>query len=278
VAVLIYFIVILHYGLASSAIFAIATLVVVSFFTKRTRMGPKKLLDALEGGSRALPEVGTVLVTAGLIAGAFAVTGLGLRLATGLVGVAGGSLFVLVILAGITCFIFGLGLSGIAVYVLSAIFLAPALIMMDVEPVAAHFFVLYLAHAALITPPVCSSSYLAAAIADAPLMKTGWQSCRLGIVIYLVPFVCIYDPALLMVGTPEHIALAAVTALAGVFLLSTGVAGYFFRTANWVERILFFASGMLLLIPGWQTDIIGLGVSILPIMWQVRKRRLPPTG
>ena len=155
---------------------------------------------------------------------------------------------------------------------------------MGVQPIAAHFFVLWIAHAALITPPVCVAAYLAGAIARAPLMATGWQACRLGVVVYIMSLIWVQDPALLLIGSPGHIIAAVVTAIAGVYFVSCGVAGQMFKPASWPERILLMAGGVLLMIPGryvdptgfWYTDLAGLAAVALPVLWQVAGARFMP--
>lgn len=274
--VIIYLLVFLHYSVTTAAVAAIISLVLASMFKKGFRMGPKKLGDALAGSSQGLPEVGNAIAIAGILMGAFNVTGVGLTISQEMVALARGNLMVLAIITGIACIIFGMGLSGVAVYLLGAIFMAPALTLMGVYPIAAHFFVLWLAHAALITPPVCGAAYLAGAIAGAPLMATGWQACRLGVVVYIMSFAWINDPAVLMVGTPAHIGLAIAATIAGVYFMSCGIAGRMLSPASWPERILFMVGGLLLMLPGTLTNAIGLGVVALPLLWQVGRARLMP--
>ena len=273
ILVIIFVLVILHYTPATAAVVAIIALVLVSMLKKSYRMGPRKLANALAGSSAGLPEVGNAIAIAGIVMGSFNITGIGLTLSRQLVALAGGNLTLLVIFVAIACLIFGMGISGVAVYLLGAIFMVPAMIIMGVNPIAAHFFVLWISHAALITPPVCGAAFLAGAIAEAPLMATGWQACRLGIVVYLMSVFWAYDPALLLVGSPGHVALAVVTAIAGVYCASCAVAGRMLRPANWLERILLLTSAILLFFPDLYLSLIGLAVAAPAVLWQLVKAR-----
>ncbi|MFH0913975.1 MAG: TRAP transporter fused permease subunit, partial [Chloroflexota bacterium] len=275
-AVIIFMLVFLHFSPATSAMAATAALVLASLFKKSYRMGPRKLGAALAGASQGLPEVGTAVAIAGILMGSFNITGVGLTIAQELVALSGGNLAVLVGLITVACLVLGMGLSGIAVYLLAAMLLAPALVMLNVPPLAAHFFVLWIAHAALITPPVCPAAFLGGAIAGAPLMETGWQACRLGIVVYLLPFIWVYDPALLWIGSPGHIAFAMTTAIAGVYFTSCGVSGLMLKLLRWWERLLLLIGGILLLIPGGLTDLTALAVVAVPVVRQLGGTRLVP--
>jgi TRAP transporter 4TM/12TM fusion protein len=271
IVVILFLLVFLHYSPATAAMAAIVSLVLASMLKKGYRMGPRKLANALAGSSAGLPEVGTGIAIAGILMGAFNITGIGITLSRQLVALAGGNLTLLAVITAIACLIFGMGISGVAVYLLGAIFMVPGLTLMGVNPIAAHFFVLWMAHAALITPPVCGAAFLAGAIADAPLMATGWQASRLGIVVYLMSVFWVYDPALLLVGSPGHIALAIVTAIAGVYCASCAVAGRMFRLAGWVERTLLLAGAILLFVPNLNFSLIGLAAVAPVIVWQVIK-------
>jgi TRAP transporter 4TM/12TM fusion protein len=267
-AVMLILLVGLHYSAATSAIAAILAIVIFSNLTKRTRMGPKKWLDALGGITQGLPQVGTSIVVAGVLDGSFQLTGVGLVLAQKLVELAGGSTVILTLLVAIALFILGLGLSVVACYLLAVVLLVPAMIMMGVHPLAAHFFVIWMAQAALITPPVCQPAFFAAGIAGAPLMAAGWQACRLGIVVYLVPIFWVFDPALLLVGSWDHIMLAIISTIVGIVYLSCGISGLMLTKSPWWERILVIVGGVCLLVPVIFVKLIGLALVAIPTIRQ----------
>jgi len=162
---------------------------------------------------------------AGLLVGAFTLTGVGLTISNDLVKLAGGQLFLLVIFVSALCIVMGMAMSGMAIYVIVAIFIAPSLITMGVNPLAAHMFVYWMAHTALITPPVGNAFMIGATIAGAPLMATGWQACRLGVAVYMIPLTWILDPATLMIGTPIHILLATVFTAGAIYFVTCALRG-----------------------------------------------------
>jgi TRAP-type uncharacterized transport system fused permease subunit len=156
-----------------------------------------------------------------------------------------------------------MGIPVLPAYIMLAILVAPALTSVGVLPLAAHLFIFYFAALSFITPPVCPAVYVAAAIGVSPIMATGFQAVRLGIVAYIVPFMFIYAPALLMKGSPARIALATMTSLIGVVILSFGVEGYILKRVGWLLRIPLLAGGIMMIMPGWLTDIFGIGIVVV---------------
>lgn len=136
-----------------------------------------------------------------------------------------------------------------AIYVLMAVLVAPAVISLGINPLGAHLFVFYYALMGFLTPPVCPAAWVAAPIAGAPMMKTGWTSARLGIVGYIVPFIFVFSPALLLQGHFGLLLPTVVTALAGIAALAIGAVGYLFRPVGALRRILFILAGLALLMP-----------------------------
>jgi TRAP-type uncharacterized transport system fused permease subunit len=144
------------------------------------------------------------------------------------------------------------------------------LVEYGLPPLASHLFVFYFGLASFITPPVCVEAFLAASIAKAPMMKTGFQSSRLGIVVYLVPFMFATNTTLLMMGHPLRIVLAAITAIVGILALSAAVSGYLLSKLNWMSRIALVITGVMLMIPGWPTDILGTLILLGMVLFQWR--------
>lgn len=235
-------------------------------------------MAALADGIQEMPQLGTVICLASILVGAIELTGVGVRLTGGLVTAAGGNLALLLVFTAIAALILGMGMPTSAVYILVALLLAPALVTAGLQPIVAHFFVFYYGLTAMLTPPVCLTAYVAAAIANASFTKTGWQAMRLGIVVFIVPFMFAYAPELLMIGPAGQILQAAIIAFIGVLFLSAGIEGYLLRPAGWVERILFLAAGGLMMVPGWTTAIIGAGVGTLVFLWQFMTRRSCMSG
>lgn len=267
-AVLIYYLLIVRFAPATAALYATASIILVSFFRREFRFGPKKLLATLENTGRALLDVGIICALTGIIIGAVYLTGLGVNLSIILTTLAGANVLLLLILAAAASIVLGMGMPSVACYALLAILVAPALTKFGIEPLAAHLFILYFGVMSFITPPVAPAAIVAAGMAGAPFLRTGWQAMRLAIVAYLVPFIFVFRPVLIMRGTAIEILLNFFSATIGVALLAVALEGYLSRRLNWLGRILTFAGGMGLLIPGWQTDIVGLAIFGAVYLWQ----------
>ncbi len=241
-----------------SVLAALAALIVVSAFKKETRLGPKKFVTALEGGSYGVLEVGVLTALAGVVSASLSITALGLRLSSVIIAVSGGQLWAMLLLAGAACYFLGMGISSIAAYILLSILVAPTLVGMDVPILAAHMFIFYMGLTTFITPPFAPAVYVASGIAQAPMFKTGFQAMRLGIVLLVVPFMFIYRPALLWMGSPLEIAAAGISSIIGICALAGGIEGYLWKEANAGQRALMIAAAIILILPGWQTDVAGI--------------------
>ncbi|MFC2003530.1 TRAP transporter permease [Chloroflexota bacterium] len=275
---LVVLIVVVQYSPQTSCIYALVVVVIVSWLIKGKGMGPRKIMDALSRGVEQVPQLGVVIAMVSILVGGIELTGVGVRLTGGLVTLAGGNMFLLLLFTAFAAGVLGMGMPTSGVYILVAILLAPALVMVGLQPIVAHMFVFYFGLTAMITPPVCLTAFVAASIAGAPFMKTGWQAMRLGIVIFIVPFMFAYAPELLMIGSAGQIALAAGTSLIGVVFLSAGLEGYLLKSAGWPERILFLVAGMMMMIPGLTTDILGVALGSVAVLWQFIGRRATATS
>jgi TRAP-type uncharacterized transport system fused permease subunit len=210
--------------------------------------------------------IGEKFGLAGLILGAVQVSGLGFILAHGLVQLAGGNVVVLLFLTAVVSMILGMGMPTTAVYVLLAVLVAPALVQLGIEPLAAHLFIFYFGMVSMITPPVCLAAYTAAAIAQADSMRTGLEATRLGIVAYIVPFLFAFSPTLLLAGSPVDVSLAAVTAMVGTVLIAIALTGYLLREISEIKRALLGLAALALLFPhvgpgilfSWVTNVAGI--------------------
>ena len=237
---------------------AIVLTVIVSQVSMKTRMGPRKIFDALEKSVKGAVLVTVVCAAAGIMICIINMTGLGVRMSSLLVEISGGYLLILLLLTMITSIILGMGLTTSACYIFLALITAPALIEMGVVPMAAHLFILYFGCLSAITPPVCIGSYAAAALAGSKPMVTGFLAWRLALVAFILPFFFVYQPALILLGSIGTIALAIGTAIVGVVNFAIMLQGYLFRKTSKPERVLFGAGGLLLIYPGLLTDVIGI--------------------
>jgi len=279
-AALIYSLFILYLSPGKAALFAGAAILLVSFFPLRTRFRLSWILEALKQTGEGLLELTMVVAVAGLIIGVIQFSGLGFILPVILGRLAGGNLFLLLIIIGVANIILGMGMPTVAVYVLLAVLMAPALIQLGVGVLAAHLFILYYGILSMITPPVCFAAYAGAAIAGSDSMRTGYTCMRLGILAYIVPFLFIFSPALLLMGPAGNIIVSTVTAIAGCFLLGCALVGYLFRELSQQIRVLMGVAGIGLLIPIQSQffmvtlfiNIIGGSLALVLLLWEWRRR------
>lgn len=218
----------------------------------------RSMVKALEVGAKSIVLVATLIAAAQIVIGMINLTGIGVKLSEFIIGTSGQSLLASLFFAMVVCIILGMGLPTTAAYVLAASVVAPALIKLGAQPLAAHLFVFYFAIISAITPPVCAAVYVAAAIARANWLKTGFIATRLGLAGFIAPYMFVYAPSLLWQGPLLEIAWATLTACVGVIALAAGAMGYLIRPANLLERLLLVVAALLLIKPGVYTDVGGL--------------------
>ncbi|MDP2659110.1 MAG: TRAP transporter fused permease subunit, partial [Dehalococcoidia bacterium] len=265
-SILVYVLFIQNSDAGDAGIFAALATLALGFLRKELRARPRWVLETLQSTGRTLLELGVTVALAGLILGAVQVSGLGFILSYALVSLAGGNIYALLLLTAIVSMILGMGMPTTAVYVLLAVLVAPALVQLGIDPLGAHLFIFYFGMVSMITPPICLAAYTAAAIVQADAMKTGLQATRLGIVAYIVPFLFVFSPALLLKGSAFDVSLAVVTATVGAVLLGMALTGYFVRELGWLKRVLLVVAALNLLTPAtgkgvmftWITDVVGM--------------------
>lgn len=256
-----------------AALFGIGTGFVLSFLRKITRLTPRGFVELLVSGARTALPVIAACATAGIVAGTVTVTGLGGQLGKGLVDLAGGNFFIVLFMVMIACLVLGMGLPTTANYVVTATIAAPILYNnFDVPLIAAHMFVFFFGILADITPPVCLAAYAGAGIAAANPMRAGVTALRIAIAGFLIPYVFILEPALLLQGSVTELLTALVTLILGMVGVSAGLAGYFFGSTNVIERLLLVASGIALVYPSLWISVAGLaGLVVIAIEQKLRK-------
>ena len=247
--------------------------ILASFLKKGFRLNLGKFLKALEEAGQTILEIGIVCGAAGLIVGVVLFTGLGSSFAQILTEMSGGNLFILLILAAIANIILGMGMPIITVYIIVVVLVTPALIAMGVAPGAAHLFVIYFGMVSFLTPPVCLSVYAAMAIANARMWPTAVRGLKLSIAAYLVPFFFVYNPNLLLIGSPLPIVIHVITAFIGLLLISAGLEGYLFQNTGWVKRVLFIIAGIALMAPSYMAELGGGALGIFLTLWEWLIRR-----
>ena len=261
-----------------AVIYGILTAFLVSLVRKETRMGIKKFFYVLEQGARvALPVIAAV-ATAGIIAGVVSMTGLGAKFAASIIALSGGHLFLALFFTMIACLILGMGLPTTANYVVTATIAAPALINgFDLAPIAVHMFVFYFGILADITPPVCLAAYAGAGIAQANPFKSGVTAVKLAIAAFIVPYIFVYSPILVMVdATAIPLIITIITAILGMIAVSSSMIGFFIRNSRFYERIILFVAGIALIVP----NVIGaaIGIPLMVAVWFLQKQRDDDSG
>ncbi|MDI6763023.1 MAG: TRAP transporter permease [Thermodesulfobacteriota bacterium] len=256
-----------------ACIYAIVATLVVSLLRTETRMGLKKIMEALELGARNMLPVAAACGCAGIVVGVINLTGLGLKFTSLILFIAGDSLAPALIFTMIAGIILGMGLPTTAAYIVQAALLIPALIKLGVPVIAAHLFVFYFAIISAITPPVAMAVYAAAGISGSNIWKTGLAAMKAGATGFIVPFMFVYGPSLLLIGSPTSIVTTIVSASIGVVLLSAGLMGWFLKEANYLERAMLIAGAIFLINPGLFTDAVGLLLLIGVILLQKYRHR-----
>ena len=259
-----------------AALVAIVLSILASSLRKSTRMKPIEIVNGLESGARNVLGVVIACAAAGIIIGVVTKTGVGLKLASGLLALSGGMLLPTMFFTMITSLILGMGVPTTANYVITSTIAAPALIQMDVPVLAAHMFVFYFGIIADVTPPVALAAYAASGISGGKPLLTGVNASKLAIAAFIIPYIFVLSPELLMINaTPTGILWAVATAIIGMVGLSSAMIGYLYYYSTWYERIILFASGLLMIIPGIVTDVPGLMLFMLILVGQkARKARL----
>jgi len=282
--VLVYTLMFAFWEAGKAGMAAVIATFLVGALQKETRPTFKGILHSVEETGRILLDIVVVTSLAGLVIGAFQLSGLTFKFALLLVNMAGGSTIALLLLTAIVSILLGMSLPTTVVYIMLAVLVGPALVQVGIPPLAAHLFFFYFGMLSLITPPDCIATYAAASIARADFWKAGWTGMRLGIVAYIVPFVFVFHPALLFKGSFLDIGGAIASAVMGVIFLGIGVAGFLFRPIGWVKRGIMILAGVALIpsavTPLWlATNLAGLAVAlgIVALEWKLKPAALAAT-
>ncbi|HZG72420.1 MAG TPA: TRAP transporter permease [Chondromyces sp.] len=253
-----------------AALWSILITILASAVRKETRIGFRGFIDALVDGARSALGVAAATAAAGIIVGVVTKTGLGLKMANGLIDLAGGYLIPTLMLTMVAALILGMGSPTTANYVITSTIAAPAIILLGVPDLPAHLFVFYFGIIADITPPVALAAFAAAGVSGGEPIKTGFYSARLAIAAFIIPYIFVLSPELLMIDTTWYYLIWVVfTALAGMMAIGAGVIGYWIRGLNWMERVIGIIGGLCLIYPEGMTDLIGLGLFVLLVALQL---------
>jgi len=263
----------LRYSAQTSIMYTLGALIIVGSFKKETRLTPRKIIGALEDSARGMLPIIPLCTGIGVLVGSVEITGAGTKFTSELLTISGGNLMILLVLTGFAAFILGMGMTAVSVYILTVVLLAPALIKAGVEPIAAHMFLFYFGCLSFITPPVCVDAYIAAGISGGSPFATGFRAMRLGFAAYLVPWAFVFNPGVLMIGTPLEILVAVFFVTLGAMSMGVVFEGQFLTALKPWERILLIPCSLCIFIPNPVTRGIGLGVEALVVFSQIMAHR-----
>ncbi|KAA0888657.1 TRAP transporter permease [Pusillimonas sp. ANT_WB101] len=264
------------YSAAFAALCGIASVIPTTWLRASTRkvFTPYVIIETLADGARNTVIVALACACAGIVVGIITLTGAGLDFTSLVLVMSGDTLLIALVMTMLAGILLGMGLPTTPAYIVQVALLVPALVKLGVQVEAAHLFVLYFAVLSAITPPVAMAVYAANGISRGSLMDTSWAAVKLGLTGYVIPFMFVFGPSLMLMGEPLTIVQTAITAAIGVICLAGSLHGYFFfGPARFIERVLLMAGAFSLIKPGLLTDAIGLGLILLAIVLQLLTRR-----
>ena len=236
-------------------------------------MTRKEVFEAFIDTTSSMGTVAMACACAGIIIGVLTITGLSLRLTAIMTSASGSNIVVLLLLTAVAAYILGMGMPTTAVYITVAVVLTPALIVLHVPPLVAHFFAFYTAMLCMITPPVALATYTTAGIAGENPTAVGFEAMKLGFLLFVLPFLFVSAPALLLIGTPIAIALTFANTFLALFPMAMGFVGYSLRPLGRMARFLYLASAALILYPELFTSLAGIALFAILLFQDLRRRR-----
>ncbi len=267
------------------ALGAIILWIVICLFRRSFGISLLELIDALKSGARGVLSVAVACAMAGMIVGSVTLTGVGMKFATGLVHFSGGNMYLMLLFTMLASLILGMGVPTTANYLITSSICAPAIISMLVSmqglegptkaiTMSAHLFVFYFGIIADITPPVALAAMAGSAIAKGDPFKTGVTATRIAIAAFIVPYLFVLNPAMLMIDTGVfEVIQIVITALVGIYSISGGLCGYILDNCRWYEVVLLIAGGLGMIIPGTMSDIVGLVLLIAIMLMQYKRKK-----
>ncbi|AJY49984.1 TRAP transporter, 4TM/12TM fusion protein [Halomonas sp. KO116] len=268
-------ILIIGYTPTVAAFYGCVSTIALSYVQRETRLTFQGFIECLVETARTAVPVVIACATAGIIVGSVMMSGLGLRISSLILELSHGSLLLSLLLTAVAAIILGMGMTTTAVYVTLAALIIPGLERTGVEPLAAHLFVLYFGVISYVTPPVALGAFAAAGVARTKPGRTALTAFRVAAAGFIVPFMFVYGPELLLIGSPGAIILSVATAILGVTCLSATLCGWLLLSLNWIERVLLLGAAILLMLSGWGTDL--LGIVVLLSVFTFQKYRVRPT-
>lgn len=272
--VIIVYLLVSGYTPMRAALVAIVLSIVCSALRKSTRMKPVEIVRGLDKGARNVLSVLVACASAGIVIGVVTKTGVGLKLASGLLTLSGGLLLPTLFFTMITAIVLGMGVPTTANYVITSTIAAPAIIQMGVPVLAAHMFVFYFGIIADVTPPVALAAFAGAGIAGGNALRTGINASKLAIAAFIIPYMFVLSPVILMIdATAGTLILTTITAIIGMVALSSALIGYLADTCHPYERLLLIAGGLMMIKPGMMTDLAGFALFAVVLLSQWKRRK-----
>ncbi|ATW23732.1 TRAP transporter permease [Candidatus Formimonas warabiya] len=276
-AVLLYYLLVKAYPPEMAATYSIIVMIALSFLLpdKEKHLTIPRIWQALISTTKSWLLLAAVTASIGMLIGSLQLSGLGVKFSTFIVSLTGGNLLATLILVGVACFILGMGLDSMTSYMTLAILIAPALVKIGLPPIAAHLYIIYWAMSSFITPPVCLSVYVACGISGSDLWETGWEAVKLGIGVFIVPFLFVYNPYIMLQGPTSHVIAAVGSAFLGSILIAAGIRGAFISKISIWRRVVLIIASLILMGPTnvW-TFFGGLILVFISLFNQFRGRKL----
>lgn len=264
--VLVYLLLIASYSVQASAFYALIVNIVIFFLMRprQWRQNLKALIKIFERGTLSSIPILALLATAGIVVGCLALSGQLVLLYNTLIVLSRGSALILLMLAMIVCIILGMGLNTSSAYILTVLVVGPALATLQIDPFVANMFILYYAVMAALTPPICATPVVTAAITGENYLRIAIEGCKIALPVFLLPYAFIFDPALLLIGTPIQITIGFILATIGTLLIVSSIKGILTKKLSIIERVIAMIGGVLLLLhPNLELTIIGLILFII---------------
>ena len=272
--VVIVYLLVTGYTPMRAALVAIVLSILCSALRKSTRMKPIEVIRGLDKGARNVLSVLVACASAGIVIGVVTKTGVGLKLASGLLTLSGGLLLPTMFFTMITAIVLGMGVPTTANYVITSTIAAPAIIQMGVPVLAAHMFVFYFCIIADVTPPVALAAFAGAGIAGGNALRTGVNAAKLAIAAFIIPYMFVLSPVILMIdATIPGLVMTTLTAIIGMIALSSALIGYLADNCRIYERILLIVGGLMLINPGTMTDLVGIAIFAVILFFQLQRRK-----
>lgn len=260
-----------------AAVAAVTSTIVISWFLPGRALGPRQLLETCENVCSAVVPLTAAVAAGGLVLGGILMTGFAGKFGALIFTLSHGDVFGSLVISMLLSILLGMGMPTPSVYIMTASLLAPSLLQLHLAVLPSHLFLIYFAALSAITPPVAVAAFAASSIANANPMRIATYAVRLGITAFIVPFLFVYHPQLLLLGHPLDIVMSLATAAIGVYFVAFALEGWMVRESSIPIRCCAAVAGLALMIPDPTTDLLGLVVGTAVIAWQLRRRVVPAT-